>query len=66
MILKLRYETKIAIAHADNLSAALESKKELEKMPKTKVLFVSSVSPAVGAHTGPGTLLAGFYSNSLT
>ena len=54
-------EIKVAIAHADNLSAALELKKELEKMPKTKVLFISSASPVVGAHTGPGTLLIGFY-----
>lgn len=53
---------KVAIAHADNLKEAEELKKELEAMPEVKVLFISSVSPVVGTHTGPGALLIAFYS----
>ena len=50
-----------AIAHADNNKEAKKLKEKLEKDPKTKVLFVSPVSPVVGSHTGPGALLVGFY-----
>jgi len=52
---------KVAIAYADNLKEAQELKEELEKNPDIEVLFISSVSPVVGTHTGPGTLLASFY-----
>jgi len=53
-------EIRVAIAHADNLKAAEDLKAELEKRPKVKVLFISEVSPVVGVHAGPGTLLAVF------
>jgi len=52
---------RMAIAHADNLKVAEELKEELEKKPGIEILFVSSVSPVVGTHTGPGTLIAAFY-----
>jgi acyl-phosphate glycerol 3-phosphate acyltransferase len=52
---------KVAIAHADNLKAAQGLKKELEKKSGIEVLFISSVSPVVGTHTGPGALLVAFY-----
>ena len=54
-------EITAAIAHADNLKAAENLKKELEKKSNIKVLFVSSVSPVVATHTGPGALLIAFY-----
>ncbi|MFH1462348.1 MAG: DegV family protein [bacterium] len=57
-------EIVAAIAHADNLEGAEELKKELELMPKVKVLFVSSVSPAIGTHLGPGALMVAFHSLS--
>lgn len=50
-----------AIAHADNLKAAEDLKKELEKKPKVKILFISSVSPVVATHTGPGAVITAFY-----
>ncbi|MDD5145461.1 MAG: glycerol-3-phosphate acyltransferase [Candidatus Pacebacteria bacterium] len=58
-------EIAVAIAHADNLKAAEDLKVELEKEPKVKVLFISSVSPVVATHTGPGALLAAFYSKNI-
>ncbi len=54
-------EIRAAIAQADNLEAAEELKKLLEKKSGIKVLFVSSVSSAIGTHTGPGTLLVAFH-----
>ena len=54
-------EIQAAIAHADNLKAAEALKEGLEKRLRAKVLFVSSVSPVVGAHAGPGALIAAFY-----
>jgi acyl-phosphate glycerol 3-phosphate acyltransferase len=53
-------EIRVAIAHADNKKAAENLKKELERMPGIKILFISSVSPVVGVHAGPGTLLVAF------
>ena len=50
-----------AIAHADNKIAAEDLKAELEKRKGIKVLFVSSASPVVATHTGPGALIAAFY-----
>lgn len=54
-------EIRVAIAQADNERAAENLKRELEKKPKVKILFISSVSPVVGTHTGPGTLIVGFH-----
>ena len=54
-------EIRVAIADADAKEEAEDLKKELEKISGVKVLFVSSVSPVVGTHTGPGALLAAFY-----
>jgi acyl-phosphate glycerol 3-phosphate acyltransferase len=54
-------EIRIAIAQADNPKAARELKEILDKKPKIKVLFISSVSPVVGVHAGPGTLIVAFY-----
>jgi hypothetical protein len=52
---------KVAISHADNPAAADELKNILEKNPKSEVLFISSVTPVIGVHAGPGALLVGFY-----
>jgi len=52
---------RAAIGHADNLKLARDLKKELEKKPKIKVLFISLVSPVVGTHAGPGTLTVAFH-----
>jgi DegV family protein with EDD domain len=52
---------KVAIAQADNPEAAEDLKKKLETDKGAEVLFVSSVSPVVGTHTGPGALLVAFY-----
>jgi DegV family protein with EDD domain len=50
-----------ALAHADNEKGLAELKAELEKRKDIKILFVSSASPVVATHVGPGALLAGFY-----
>ncbi|MFH1401678.1 MAG: glycerol-3-phosphate acyltransferase [Parcubacteria group bacterium] len=50
-----------AIAHTENQAGAESLKTELEKRKGIKVLFVSSASPVVAAHTGPGALIAAFY-----
>ena len=52
---------KVAISHADDPAAANELKNILEKNPKSEVLFISSVTPVIGVHAGPGALLVGFY-----
>lgn len=57
-------EIKVAIAQADNKKAGRELKNLLEKRQNIKVLFISSVSPVVGVHTGPGTLLVAFSPSS--
>lgn len=54
-------ETRVAIAHADNQKAAKKLKEILETNPKIEVLFTSLVTPVMGIHTGPETLIAGFY-----
>ncbi|MFH1894799.1 MAG: glycerol-3-phosphate acyltransferase [Patescibacteria group bacterium] len=54
-------EIVAAIAHADSEAAAEELKAELGKRKGIKVLFVSSASPVVATHTGPGALIAAFY-----
>jgi hypothetical protein len=54
-------EIKVAISYAANPAAAKELKEILEKNPKIKVLFTSLVTPVTGIHTGPGTLIVGFY-----
>ena len=54
-------EIVAAIAHADNQKAAEELKAELEKRKGIKVLFVSSASPVVATHAGPGAILIAFY-----
>jgi fatty acid-binding protein DegV len=50
-----------AIAHADNLKVAKELKEELEQRKGINVLFISSVSPVVGTHTGRGAIIVAFY-----
>jgi len=52
---------RVAIAHADNAQEARRLKEEIEKIPGTEVVFVSPVSPAVAAHTGPGAVLVAFH-----
>jgi acyl-phosphate glycerol 3-phosphate acyltransferase len=54
-------EIKVAIAHADNFKIAQALKEELELLPKVEVLFISFVSPVVGTHTGPGTIIVAFH-----
>ncbi|MBU0476760.1 DegV family protein, partial [Patescibacteria group bacterium] len=54
-------EIRVAIAQANNLTVAERLKKELEKNPKVKVLYIEPVFPALGVHTGSGTIAFGFY-----
>ena len=62
-ILKLRgdNEIRVAISHSDNLKGAEELKTEIERQPKTKVLYISESSVLVGSQLGPGTLIVAFY-----
>ncbi len=47
----------IAVAHTDNLAAALEFKQELQEMfPKTGDIYVDPLSLSVSCHIGPGSL----------
>ena len=50
---------RVAIAHAGNPDGARELKEKLEQNPNIEVAFVSSVSPVIGTHAGPGALLVG-------
>jgi DegV family protein with EDD domain len=52
---------RAAIAYGENLSAARQLKRELEKRRKIKISFFSRVSPVVGVYTGPDVLIVGFY-----
>jgi len=51
---------RAVITHADNEKSALALKEEIEK-EGGEVLYVSSVSTAVGVHAGPGTLIVAFH-----
>ena len=59
-LLRERKKIKAAIGYANNFKEAEKLKAELEKLGIT-VSFVSSVSPVVATHTGPGALLVAFY-----
>jgi DegV family protein with EDD domain len=49
--------TCIAIAHSNNLEAAVEFKKELEALfPETGEIYVDNLSLSVSCHIGPGAL----------
>lgn len=48
---------RVLIAQADNVEAAEKLRKMLKEI-KAEVPFISLASPVVGAHTGPGTLIA--------
>jgi len=52
---------KAAISYSENQLAAQKLKEAIEKNGKNKVLFTSSTTPVIGAHTGPGALIVGFY-----
>ena len=52
---------KAVIAHSGNQKAAEELKAILEKKLLAEIACLSQVSLAVGAHTGPGALIAAFY-----
>ena len=52
---------RMALAHAGSAEQAQRLKEELEKNKKTEIIFVSSVSPVVATHTGPGAILAAFH-----
>lgn len=48
---------RVIIAHTDNFEEAEKLKKELRKI-RAEVSFISLLSPVVGTHVGPGTLIA--------
>ena len=50
---------RVIIGHADNPEGA-EKLRQLLKEIKAEVPFISLASPIIGAHIGPGTLLAGW------
>ena len=50
----------IAITHADIPEEVLMLKHGIEGLD-VELLFVSQLTPVVGAHTGPGTILVGYY-----
>ena len=49
---------RTVINHANNLKGAEKLKKMLKEEIKAEVAFISSAPAVVGAHTGPGTLIA--------
>jgi len=57
---KKRGEIKIAIDHADVIDETQRLKRGIEELGQ-EVLFISLLSPALGAHTGPGTLIVSYY-----
>jgi len=52
---------KVGINYTDNIDLAYQLKEKLEKELKAEVLFISLVPPIIGANSGPGTLIAGYY-----
>ena len=58
--LKKRGEIKIAIDHADVIDETQKLKQGIEALGQ-EVLFISQLSPLLGAHTGPGTLIVSYY-----
>lgn len=50
---------RISITHGDNLEEALKLKSLIEKdLPESRIEFINFISTVIGAHTGPGTLIA--------
>ena len=47
---------RIGIGHCDNLATAMWYKEQIEKTFKVSSLFVTSISCAIGSHSGPGTI----------
>lgn len=52
---------RVGINFTDNIDFAFRLKERLEKELKVEVLFVSMVTPIVGANSGPGTILVACY-----
>ena len=51
----------VGVFHADAAEAAAEMKQYIVSNIECAELFVSNMSPVVGAHVGPGTLGVSFY-----
>jgi len=51
----------LAIVYANNLKEAQKLEEILKKNPNINLLFISSISPVLGIHAGPGTLGVAFY-----
>lgn len=49
-----------AIGHCNNESTALWYKEQIEKMYPVKSIYVTSISPTIGSHSGPGTISIAF------
>jgi DegV family protein with EDD domain len=50
---------RIGISHGDNLEEALRLEKMIkENLPESKVEFINMTSSVIGAHVGPGTIIA--------
>mgnify|MGYP000060268478 CR=1 FL=1 len=50
-----------AVVHANAPEPCMELKAEVEALLEPERLYMTEVSPAIGTHTGPGTLGAAFY-----
>ncbi len=49
-----------AIGHCNNESTALWYKEQIEKIYPVKSIYVTSISPTIGSHSGPGTISIAF------
>lgn len=47
---------RFAIGHCDNLSTAMWYKEQIEKNCNVSSLYITSISCAIGSHSGPGTI----------
>lgn len=55
-------EQTIAISHGDDLSFALQLRKEIEEQYQPKKVEIHMIGSVIAAHTGPGTLAVFFLS----
>lgn len=60
--LKKKYKRiKFGINYTDNIDLAYKLEERLKNDLKAEVMFISLVPPIVGANSGPGTLIIGYY-----
>jgi fatty acid-binding protein DegV len=49
-----------AIGHCNNEATALWYKEQIEKLFPVKSIYVTTISPTIGSHSGPGTISIAF------